>query len=216
MLLQIVLARSPYLKLIGVVVMLAIGASAQVQPPPGWSVQPIPGAVRLDSPSAAGSPGPVLLLLPPKSVPAQVETWFAIESVARSRSGGVPVAATNVMHQGQMLIRVVKIQRQGQISLAAFYSYPAAGWQQMVVLIIPPAVTDSDPRLQAGVGYVQSLAAGGIDLGRALGYSSASVSSAAPADQLQKSFNQAQSLQRFQNNMTTLTIDHIHAMNGTH
>ena len=195
---------------------LAVCASAQIQPPSGWTAHPNQNALVLLSPTGWNSSSVALTLLPPRPIPGQVDLWFTIESNARSRSGGVPVAATDVMHQGPLLIRVVQIQTQGGIAHAAFYSYAASGWQQMVVLIIPPGVADTDPRLRVALNYVYQLAVARVDLGRSLGYAPPSgASSASASDQLQRSFDQAESLQRFNNNMTNLTINQMNAINGT-
>src|SRR5664279_526431 len=147
---------------------LTMCASAQIQPPPGWTVQPIQGAVLLNSPSSWSSPGVILTLLPPSVVAGPVESWFAMETMRRSRAGGQPLAATAVMHSGPLLIRVVQIQTRVEVQRAVFYSYPADGWQQMVALIIPAMVADNDPRLEMGDRYVQFLAARRIDLGGVL------------------------------------------------
>jgi hypothetical protein len=198
----------------------ALCADAQLQPPPGWTVVPIQGAVVLNSPSPMNSPSVLLTLLPPAQAFGQEESWFTTQTIVRSQAAGRPLAATSVLHRGPMMIRVVRIQTPGQTFRAVYYSYFAAGGQQLVVLIIPDPVGDNDPRVLMGDGYVQELAAQRIDLGWVLAYASPApqpgspniYGSASPADQLQRNFDQARSLQRFQNNMTTLTIDQMHAM----
>ena len=199
---------------------LTLCAGAQIQPPPGWTVQAIPNAVLLDSPAGWNSPDVVLTLLAPSPVAGPAESWFTSQTVARSQAAGLPLAATNIMRRGQLLIRVVEIQTQGQTMRAVFYAYPAAGQQQLVVLIIPEMVADSDPRLDTANSYVQELAARRIDLGPVIAPYSTYPQSAYPAigaspspqAELQRHYDQARSLQRFQNNMTDLTIDQMRAM----
>ena len=210
--------RSTSLMFAGLLV-FTMCAGAQIQPPPGWAVVPIQGAVVLNSPSSWNSPSVMLTLLPPAAAYGREVPWFATQTVMRSQAAGRPLAATPILHRGELLFRVVRIQAPAQTFRAAFYSYPAATGQQLVVLIIPDAVADNDRRVQIADGYVQGMAARRTDLSWVMAYAypgpqsvPAASSGASPADQLQRSFEQSRSLQQFQNNMTVLTTDLMHAM----
>ena len=196
-------------------------AAAQIQAPLGWTVQPIQNAVLLNSPPSWSSPSLILTLLSPRVTTGPAETWFAAETITLSRAGGQPVAASNVMRHGPLLIRAVRIQTPREMERVVFYSYPAAGLQQRVALIIPAGVADNDPRFDTVDQYVEILAARRIDLGGVLASVSAGPqfavpgvppSAAAGASQPASSYDQTESLKHFSTTMMYSTIDQMRAM----
>jgi len=200
--------------------MVTLSAGAQTQPLAGWTMQPTPGGLLLSSPAPWNSPSVMLGLLMPTFIAEPPESWFTNQTIVRSQAGGVPLAATGIMRNGPMLVRVVKIQGQGQIMRDAFYTYQAAGQQQMAILFVPEGVDDNDPRVQAAVSYVQALAARQIDLGSVLASVSSGPQYGSPGSARQSPaggsasgyYNQTDSLRRFSTTMSNSTIDLMHAM----
>jgi hypothetical protein len=67
--------------------------------------------------------------------------------------------------QGGILIRVVQLKNQSHVKLrSVFYGYPTSRSFSVAVLMIPPAVSDQDPRLETANRYVQDLAARKFEL----------------------------------------------------
>jgi hypothetical protein len=62
-------------------------------------------------------------------------------------------------------MRVVPVENQNHMKLRLlFYGYPSARGLSIPILMIPPAVSDHDPRLEMANQYVQQLAAQKFEL----------------------------------------------------
>ncbi len=200
--------------------MVTVYAGAQTQPLPGWTAQAVPGGVMLTSPVNWKSPSLILGLVTPSFIAEPTESWFTSQTIARSQAAGVPLAATGILHNGQLLIRVVKIQTPEQTLRAVFYTYPAAGQQQMAILFVPEKVGDNDSRLQAAYSYVGTLAARQVDLGPMLASASGpqpvspgiATASPSPVDELQRLNNQRRQVGIGMSNSATSTIMQMQAM----
>ena len=201
-------------------VTFAVCAGAQTQALPGWTGQLVPGGLMLTSPASLSSPSLTLGLVMPTFIGEPADSWFANQTTVRSQAVGIPLAATGIMRNGQLLSRVVRIQGQGLIFRAVFYTYPAAGQQQMVILFIPEMVSDNDLRLHAATSYVTTLVARKVDLGMVLASVSSgpqyaspgNAGSLSPEDELARRNNQTRSLQTYSTNSAMSTIDLMHAM----
>ncbi len=132
---------------------------AQVPPLPNWTMQSTGDAIVLFSP---GEPSNrvALTLLPPGSPIGAVKSWFARQTLALAQTSGRTLGATDVTEQEGILLRVVQVENQNHLKLRLlFYGYRSARGFSIPILMIPPAVSDQDPRLEAANQYIQQLAA---------------------------------------------------------
>jgi hypothetical protein len=138
--------------------------SAQVTPPPGWAVQNTGSAVIMFSPGEPSS-RIALTLLPPGSPIGNVKSWFGNQVMALAQASGRTLGATAVTEQEGILLRVVQVENQNHMKLRLlFYGYPSARGLSIPILMIPPAVSDQDSRLEMANQYVQQLAAQKFEL----------------------------------------------------
>ncbi|PYX73108.1 MAG: hypothetical protein DMG78_10130 [Acidobacteria bacterium] len=150
-------------------VLLAFTAfsAAQVTPPPGWTVQSTGGAAILFSPGEPSS-RVALTLLPPGSPIGNVKSWFGNQALALAQASGHTLGATDVTEEEGILLRVVQVENQNHMKLRmVFYGYRSARGFSIPILMIPPRVSDQDPRLETANQYVQQLAAQKFELSAA-------------------------------------------------
>ena len=141
-----------------VLLALAAFSAAQVTPPPGWTVQNTGSAIIMFSPGEPSS-RIALTLLPPGSPIGNVKSWFGNQVMALAQASGRTLGATAVTEQEGILLRVVQVENQNHMKLRLlFYGYPSAHGLSIPILMIPPAVSDQDPRLETANQYVQQLA----------------------------------------------------------
>jgi hypothetical protein len=93
-----------------------------------------------------------------------VKTWYGDQVLAMAQTMGKPEGATEVMEEGVILLRVVKLRNAAGTEIRTiFYGYPSPHGYQIMVLLVPPKVGDNDPKLQVATDYVTALAAGHFD-----------------------------------------------------
>ena len=153
---------------------------AMVQPPTGWSRAVAPGGIVMISPDADASQRIALTMLPVAAPAAPVKEWFGNQAMALAQSFGQPESATNIAEEGPMLVRVVKVQNGANLIHAAFFGYASPHGYQISVLMIPPKVSDDDPRVQLAANYVQQLAAAHFDFAPQQGQIQAQAPGGAP------------------------------------
>jgi len=121
------------------------------------------GGIVMISPETDPSQRIALTMLPVAASAAPVKDWFGNQAMALAQSFGQPQSATDTVDEGPMLVRVVKVQIGANLIRAAFFGYASPHGYQISVLMIPPKVTDDDPRVQLAANYVQQLAATHFD-----------------------------------------------------
>ena len=139
-------------------------ALAQPAPPAGWKPTVARDGVMIVSPEPDPTIRVALTLLPVATPQAPVKSWFADQTMALAKALGAPQGATDVVEAGALVTRAFKIHS-GQIDVrVVFFGYAAPHGVQLAMLLVPPKVTDDDPRLQTATDYVQRLAAAHFEL----------------------------------------------------
>jgi len=139
-------------------------SSAQLAPPPGWTMQTTGGAIVMFSP---GEPVNriAITLLPPGKPMGNPGIWFGNQVLALAQAGGRTLGATEVSEQEGILLRLVQVENQNHTKLReVFYGYRSARGMSIPILMIPPGVNDQDPRLETANQYIQQLAAQRFEL----------------------------------------------------
>ncbi len=140
---------------------LALPLYAQVTPPSGWSSQNIGDAILMKSPGEDASTSLLLTILPAGRPIGEPKAWFGRQALILAQSAGHPVGTTEVMEpQPAVFLRAVQVENQNHLKFReVFYGYRVSHGLSIIFLIIAPAVSDQDPRLEAANHYVQELAA---------------------------------------------------------
>ena len=139
---------------------------AQIAPPPGWTSQGVGSAIVMRSPDSDPSVRLALTILPPGRPIGETKSWFAKQVLALAEATGRPLGSTEVMEpQPGIFVRVVQVENRNHIKIRqVFYGYPVSQGLGVVVLTVPPAMSDGDPRLETANRFVQELAAKKIEL----------------------------------------------------
>jgi hypothetical protein len=162
------------MRLVLAVLCLLIPGLALAQPalPAGWQATVAREGVVIVSPAPDPSTRLALTLLPVAAPQQPLKAWFGDQTLGLARSFGAPQGVSDVIEAGSLLTRAVKVHTD-QIDLrAVFFGYISPHGYQIAVLMIPPKVSDDDPRLQVATNYVQSLAAAHFEFAPAPGASS--------------------------------------------
>lgn len=145
---------------------VALMAQTPLVPPAGWSSHPAGPAVVLNSPGDNPALCVAITLLPPVRPIGDINSWFAMQSLAIAQSVGHPLGATEIEDHEGILVRVVQIANQMQVVFRlVFYSYPTGNGTSIAVLTIPPTIGDQDPQLETGNLFIQQLAAQRFEVG---------------------------------------------------
>ena len=95
----------------------AVLATAQLNPPAGWSVQNLGNAIVLNSPGNDPASRVALTLLPPGRPQGEVKSWFANQALGLAQAAGHPLGATEVIEQERILLRLVQLENQSHKKL---------------------------------------------------------------------------------------------------
>src|ERR1700761_6467855 len=124
-------------------------------PPAGWLAGPVQGGFVVMSPEPDASKRIVLTLLPVAPAGAPLKDWFGNQALGLAQSYGHVTGATDTQVDDAVLSRVVKVTTQAGLELrSGFAGSAAAHGFQMSVVMIPPGVSDDDPRLQTISNYI--------------------------------------------------------------
>jgi len=145
--------------LLCILLTLTVVCSAQVTPPPGWSMQSTGDAIVMTSPGTNPGSNVLLTLLPPGSPIGQVKTWFTHQTAQLANVSGHITEASEVKDQRGFLLRVIQIENRNRVKMRlVFYGYPSPRGISIPILMVPPAVPDNDPRVATATQYVIQLA----------------------------------------------------------
>ena len=132
---------------------------AQLTPPSGWNMQSTGDAIVMSSPATTPGSNVALTLLPPGSPIGQVKTWFTRQTAQLANISGHIIEASEVKEQGGFFLRVIQVENQNRVKLRlVFYGYASPRGISIPILMVPPSVSDNDPRVATATQYVIQLA----------------------------------------------------------